>query len=70
MIVTNVSTPTNEEGWFKSSRSNAMGSCVEIKFAVGAILVRDSKDRRIGQPIVGISSPGWSSFLSSITGEA
>lgn len=69
MTVTNISAPVNEKEWFKSSYSNAAASCVEVKFAVDAILVRDSKDRRSAQPIVGISAPGWNSFLNSITGD-
>ncbi|MFG2303093.1 DUF397 domain-containing protein [Actinacidiphila glaucinigra] len=32
--------------WFTSSHSNSEGgACVEVAFAQGAVLVRDSKDR-------------------------
>ena len=54
------------EGWFTSSYSNSGGSCVEVKFDAGITLVRDSKDRRAGQPVLGISREGWSSFLGVV----
>lgn len=54
--------------WYKSSYSNgAGGSCVEVKHGCGTVFVRDSKDRRTDQPIIGMSSTGWNSFLSTIT---
>ena len=53
--------------WIKSSYSNPSGSCVEVKFDDGSILVRDSKDRRVGQPILSIPAPQWSSFLAVVT---
>ena len=43
------------------------GVCVEVKFEPGAIFVRDSKDRRVAQPIIGLSSTGWCSFLNTIS---
>ncbi|USX56877.1 DUF397 domain-containing protein [Lentzea sp. HUAS12] len=30
------------------------------------VLVRDSKDRRSDQPVLGISSDAWSSFLQQL----
>lgn len=51
--------------WFKSSYSNAAGACVEIKFDEGAVLVRDSKDKRTDQPVLSIAAAQWRSFLSS-----
>lgn len=54
------------KGWFKSSYSNSGGSCVEVKFDADITLVRDSKDRRAGQPVLCISREGWSSFLNVV----
>jgi hypothetical protein len=58
---------TIRHGWFKSSYSNPVGSCVEVKFDDHAILVRDSKDKRAGQPILGVAAPAWRSFLATVT---
>jgi hypothetical protein len=61
----------DQGGWRKSSYSNsAGGSCVEVKHDLYTIFVRDSKDRRIGQPIIGLRIEGWHSFIDSITGGA
>jgi uncharacterized protein DUF397 len=61
-------TARDRDGWFKSSYSNgSAGSCVEVKPESGTILVRDSKDRRVGQPIIGVPSRGWDHFLNTIT---
>lgn len=47
--------------WFVSSYSGDYGTCVQVKFAgPGAILVRDSKDRRNDSPVIAIPSRGWS----------
>jgi uncharacterized protein DUF397 len=55
------------DGWFKSSYSNsAGGSCVEVRFDLDVISVRDSKDRRASQPTIGMPSEGWNSFLTTI----
>jgi hypothetical protein len=61
--------PLRRTEWFKSSYSNAGGSCVETRFTPGATLVRDSKDRRADQPLIEFSSAAWTSFLSVITPE-
>ncbi|HJP75172.1 MAG TPA: DUF397 domain-containing protein [Pseudonocardiaceae bacterium] len=58
---------TVRNGWIKSSHSNAGGSCVEVKFDGGAILVRDSKDKRVGQPVLAVATPAWRSFLATVT---
>jgi uncharacterized protein DUF397 len=61
----------DRDGWRKSSYSNsAGGSCVEIGYGLSAVFLRDSKDRRVGQPIIGLPSTGWGSFLNAITGPA
>ena len=54
------------EGWFKSSYSNSGGSCVEVNLRGDFTLVRDSKDRRAGQPVLSISREGWSSFVNAV----
>jgi len=55
------------DGWFVSSFSNGAGSCVEVKFAApGAILVRDSKDRRHVRPIIGMPAPAWAALLDKV----
>lgn len=58
---------TGRGGWFTSSYSNATGSCVEVKFSRNAILVRDSKDRRVGQPIIAVGAAGWRAFIAAVT---
>lgn len=58
-------------GWRKSSYSNSAGqSCVEVKHVLDAVLVRDSKDRRAGQPIIGMPTGGWTALLKTITDSA
>jgi hypothetical protein len=59
------STTSTCNGWFKSSHSNATGSCVETNFTNGAILVRDSKDREIGQTIV-MPPPTWAALTYTL----
>lgn len=71
MIGTNVSESTPlRGGWRKSSYSNAGGSCVEVDHRIDAILVRDSKDGRANPSVIGFARPGWSSFLTVVTGGA
>lgn len=68
MIDQNVSaSPRARSGWFKSSYSNASGSCVEVNIGTGGVLVRDSKDRRDGQPVLRISAAAWHSFLEQLS---
>ena len=62
------STTPTPNGWFKSSYSNAKGSCVETNFTDGAIWVRDSKDRETGQAIVP-PSPAWAALLHTLKDE-
>ncbi|HVV19112.1 MAG TPA: DUF397 domain-containing protein [Pseudonocardiaceae bacterium] len=66
LINTDAPPPSDRNGWFKSSHSSTNGTCVEIKFDTGAVLVRDSKDRRDDRPILCISSKEWHSFLAAI----
>jgi Domain of unknown function (DUF397) len=58
-------------GWRKSSYSNsAAQSCVEISHGFDAVFVRDSKDRRTGQPIIGMPTGGWKALLKTIADSA
>ena len=58
-------------GWRKSSYSNSAGqSCVEVKHGRDAVYVRDSKDRRAGQPIIGMPTGGWKALLKTIADSA
>jgi hypothetical protein len=57
----------DQEGWFKSSYSNASATCVEVKFVPNGTAVRDSKDQRSDRPLLTLSAEGWLSFLSTIT---
>jgi len=68
LIDISVSEPTGDRyGWHKSSYSNSGGGgCVEVKHGQNATLIRDSKDQRIGQPIIGVTHEGWSSFVTTI----
>jgi hypothetical protein len=56
-------------GWFKSSHSNASGSCVETHLTPGVALVRDSKDRRVNSPVITFSPSAWTAFLGEVTPE-
>jgi hypothetical protein len=56
-----------EQRWFKSSHSSADGSCIEVKFDDGMIMVRDSKDKRTDQPMLSIATPEWHAFLTAVT---
>ncbi|HKN99075.1 MAG TPA: DUF397 domain-containing protein [Pseudonocardiaceae bacterium] len=58
---------SNPNGWIKSSHSNASGGCVEVKFDGGLMLIRDSKDRRTGQPTLSVGTAEWSSLLAFVT---
>jgi hypothetical protein len=67
--VTNNDRPTSATGrgsWFKSSYSNALGSCVEVNFGGAGILIRDSKDKRIDFPVISTGGEGWAAFLGVV----
>jgi hypothetical protein len=70
--LTTENTPTvdrNRNGWFKSSYSNAGGSCVETWLKPDTTLVRDSKDRRTDSPVIAFSPDAWTNLLNFITPE-
>jgi hypothetical protein len=51
--------------WFKSSYSDNSLSCVEVRFAGDAVLVRDSKNRAHG-PILAVNTTEWAAFLDGL----
>ncbi|GAB3155438.1 hypothetical protein GCM10027258_60460 [Amycolatopsis stemonae] len=57
----------DRSGWFKSSYSNAGGSCVETRFEGRLTHVRDSKDRRPDSPFIELSQDAWTGFLRALT---
>ncbi|HEY3471478.1 MAG TPA: DUF397 domain-containing protein [Amycolatopsis sp.] len=57
---------TSRDGWFKSSYSNALGSCVEVNLTGGVVSIRDSKDKRADSPVMSTGGAGWSAFLSIV----
>lgn len=63
MATTSRLTMRRPQGWFKSSYSNASGSCVEVRITTGPTLVRDSKDRRMNTPVIQFGRGAWASFL-------
>jgi hypothetical protein len=57
-------TTAPREAWFTSSYTNGSGTCVEVKFDSGTVLVRDTKHRRL---MISMPPAGWSSFVSTLT---
>ncbi|VVJ19473.1 Uncharacterised protein [Amycolatopsis camponoti] len=52
--------------WFKSSYSNAGGSCVEVRMTCKNVAIRDSKDSESHSPTISSSPPAWSAFVQVI----
>ena len=52
----------HESAWRKSRHSITNGDCVEVAPAVGAILVRDSKNPN--GAVLGYPAVSWRSFLA------
>jgi hypothetical protein len=63
MINRTVALGRDPSGWFTSSFTNGSQTCVEVKFAGGAVLVRDTKDRR---PTIAVASTGWAAFVRAV----
>ncbi|MGW5722431.1 DUF397 domain-containing protein [Amycolatopsis sp. NPDC003865] len=63
------SSASRRDGWFKSSYSNAGGSCVEARLTSDVALVRDTKDQRPDQPFIEFSATAWTSFLNLVAPE-
>ena len=68
-MTTKVTSAASHSGWFKSSHSNAGGSCVEARFEPGSAFVRDSKDRRPDSPFIEFPPSAWTTFLRVVTPE-
>ncbi|WP_341718056.1 DUF397 domain-containing protein [Micromonospora sp. FIMYZ51] len=56
--------PAADRDWFKSSRSSSNANCVEVRFAGGAVGVRDSKDR--SGPALAFGAGTWTAFLHAL----
>lgn len=51
--------------WYKSTRSNGSGACVEVAHdSTKATFVRDTKDRDGGT--LSVEGPNWLSFVSAV----
>jgi hypothetical protein len=50
--------------WRKSRYSNGQASCVEVKIAVAAVAVRDTKDRT--GPMLVFSPQEWRAFTACV----
>jgi len=64
--VSAVPAAADRSGWFTSSYSSGAATCVEVRFDDGDVLVRDSKDRRGGQPTIGVPGPQWTAFVERV----
>ena len=53
--------------WRKSSRSNNVGSCVEVRLADATIEVRDTKNLGDG-PVLRFEADEWAAFTREIRG--
>jgi hypothetical protein len=54
--------------WRKASYSGNGANCVETGSVPGAVLVRDTKDRKRG-PVLRISPEAWNTFTGKIKAE-
>lgn len=61
------------QGWFKSRKSNCNGACVEVRFELPAVHIRDSKAlvfalRPESVPTITVSLDAWSEFNRALAG--
>ena len=62
--------------WLKSSYSSGSGMCVEVRFELPDVLIRDSKFRRSPtadlsiEPIITVPVDAWLRFLDQFSGSA
>ncbi|MGH3875291.1 MAG: DUF397 domain-containing protein [Pseudonocardiaceae bacterium] len=59
------SVPMFGRPWFKSGYSSSSVSCVEVRFAGDAVLVRDSKNRA-DSPILAVATTQWAAFIDGL----
>lgn len=65
---------TTRRRWFKSTASNGACSCVEVKFELDRVKIRDSKFLRDPanepslQPIISVSPADWATFVTGVGG--
>lgn len=50
--------------WFKSSRSESVGDCVEVAEIDGGVAVRDSKDP--DGPVLWFTRREWAAFVAGV----
>lgn len=61
--------PGLDADWRKSTRSNNIGSCVEVRHAGTAVEIRDTKDHRQG-PTLRFDRGEWAAFTNAIRSSA
>lgn len=50
-------------GWRTSTRTQGQGQCVEVGFAAGTVVVRDTKNRAVG---ISVTARHWRRFVERI----
>lgn len=54
--------------WRKATYSNGQGACVEVGDATMGIMIRDTKQMRLGsaRTVIRVSDAAWSEFTASL----